>query len=170
MWVFDATPLIYLAKVDRLALVQQLDVSCVIPEHVYEEVVETGLEQGYPDARRIERSVDADRFAIESVETTPLLSHLQENSNLSDADVAVLVYADAYDGVAVMDETYGRDVATAEGITTRGTVYLVLKLASEGTISVDEARSMINAIIDQGWYCAPDIYAKIVQKLESIAN
>ena len=170
MWVFDATPLIYLAKVDRLALVQQLDVSCVIPEHVYEEVVETGLEQGYPDARRVERNVDADRFAIESVETTPLLSHLQENSNLSDADVAVLVYADAYDGVAVMDETYGRDVATAEGITTRGTAYLVLKLASEGTISVDEARSVINAIIDEGWYCAPDIYAKIVQKLDSLAD
>ena len=170
MWVFDATPLIYLAKVDRLALVQQLDVSCVIPEHVYEEVVETGLEQGYPDARRVERSVDADRFDIVSVETTPLLSRLQENSNLSDADIAVLAYADAYDGVAVMDERYGRDVATAEGITTRGTAYLVLKLASEGTISANEARSVIDAMIDEGWYCAPDVYAKIVQKLDSLAD
>ena len=170
MWVFDATPLIYLAKVDRLALVQQLDVSCVIPERVYEEVVETGLEQGYPDARRIERGVDADRFVIESVETTPLLSRLQENNDLSDADTAVLAFADAHDGVAVMDETYGRDVAAAEGITTRGTAYLVLKLASENTISVDEARSVIDAMVDEGWYCAPDIYAKIVQKLDSTTD
>ena len=170
MWVFDATPLIYLAKVDRLALVQQLDVSCVIPERVYEEVVETGLEQGYPDARRIERGVDADRFVIESVETTPLLSRLRENNDLSDADVAVLACADAHGGVAVMDDTYGRDVAAAEGITTRGTAYLVLKLASEGTISGDEARSVIDAIIDEGWYCAPDVYAKIVRKLDSLAD
>ncbi|WP_128904630.1 DUF3368 domain-containing protein [Halorubrum amylolyticum] len=170
MWVFDATPLIYLAKVDRLALVQHLEASCVLPERVYQEVVETGLEQGYPDARRIERSVDADRLDIVSVETTPLLSRLQENSNLSDADVAVLACADAHDGVAVMDETYGRDVAAAEGITTRGTAYLVLKLASEGTISVDEARTVIDAIIDEGWYCAPDVYAKIIQKLESLAD
>ena len=170
MWVFDATPLIYLAKVDRLALVQQLDVSCVLPERVYAEVVETGLDQGYPDARRIERSVDADRFDIVSVETTPLLSRLQENSNLSDADVAVLACADANDGVAVMDETYGRDVAAAEGITTRGTAFLLLKLASEGTISVDEARTVIDAMIDEGWYCAPDVYAKIVQKLDSMAD
>jgi predicted nucleic acid-binding protein len=170
MWVFDATPLIYLAKVDRLAFVQQRDVSCVIPERVYAEVVETGLEQGYPDARRIERSVDADKFAIESVESTPLLSRLQENSKLSDADVAVLAYADAHDGVAVMDETYGRDVAAAEGITTRGTAFLVLKLASEGTISVDEARTVIDAMIDEGWYCAPDVYAKIIQKLDSMAD
>jgi predicted nucleic acid-binding protein len=170
MWVFDATPLIYLAKVDRLALVQHLEASCVLPERVYQEVVETGLEQGYPDARRIERSVDADRFDIVAVETTPLLSRLQENSNLSDADVAVLACADAHDGVAVMDETYGRDVAAAEGITTRGTAYLVLKLASEGTISVDEARTVIDAMIDEGWYCAPDVYAKIIQKLESLAG
>jgi predicted nucleic acid-binding protein len=170
MWVFDATPLIYLAKVDRLALVQHLEASCVLPERVYEEVVETGLEQGYPDARRIERSVDADRFDILSVETTALLTRLQDNSNLSDADVAVLACADAHDGVAVMDETYGRDVAAAEGITTRGTAYLVLKLASEGAISVDDARTVIDTMIDEGWYCAPDVYAKIVQKLESLTD
>lgn len=170
MWVFDATPLIYLAKIDRLALVQHLDAACVIPEHVYEEVVETGLEQGYPDARRIERSIDADRFDIVSVETTALLSRLHNNSNLSDADVAVLACADAHDGVAVMDETYGRDVAAAEGITTRGTAYLVLKLASEGSISVDDARTVIDAMINEGWYCAPDVYAKVIQKLESLAN
>ena len=170
MWVFDATPLIYLAKVDRLALVQHLEASCVLPERVYEEVVETGLEQGYPDARRIERSVDADRFDIVSVETTPLLSRLQDNSNLSDADVAVLACADAHDGVAVLDETYGRDVAAAEGITTRETAYLVLKLASEGALSVDDARTVIDAMIDEGWYCAPDVYAKIIQQLESLAD
>jgi predicted nucleic acid-binding protein len=170
MWIFDATPLIYLAKIDRLALVQHFEASCVLPERVYEEVVETGLEQGYPDARRIERSVDADRFDIMSVETTPLLTRLQDNSNLSDADVAVLACADAHDGVAVMDETYGRDVAAAEGITTRGTAYLVLKLASEGTLSVDDARTVIDAMIDEGWYCAPAVYAKIIQKLESLAD
>ena len=170
MWVFDATPLIYLAKVDRLALVQQRDASCVIPERVYEEVVETGREQCYPDTRRIERSVDADRSDIVSVATSALLTRLQDNSNLSDADVAVLACADAHDGVAVMDETYGRDVAAAEGITTRGTAYLVLKLASEGTLSVDDARTVIDAMIDEGWYCAPDVYAKIIQKLDSLAD
>ena len=170
MWVFDATPLIYLAKVDRLALVQHLEASCVLPERVYEDVVETGLEQGYPDARRIERSVDADRFAILSVETTALLTRLQNNSNLSDADVSVLACADAHDGVAVLDETYGRDVAAAEGITTRGAAYFVLKLANEGTLSVADARTVIDAMIDEGWYCAPDVYAKIVQKLESLTD
>ncbi|WP_227015630.1 DUF3368 domain-containing protein [Haloarcula sp. JP-L23] len=140
------------------------------PERVYEEVVATGIEQGSPDARRIERSVDADGFDVVAVETTPLLSRLQQNTNLSDADVAVLACADAHDGVAVMDETYERDVAATEDITTRGTAYLVLKLAKQEAISMDDARTVIDVMIDEGWYCAPDVYTKIVQTLDSLAD
>jgi predicted nucleic acid-binding protein len=103
MWVFDATPLIYLAKVQQLTLVDHLEAPCVIPELVYEEIVTTGLEEGY---------------------------------------------AGAHDGVAVMDETYGRDVATTEGITTRGTAFLVLKCTKQGAISSDDARTTIDAMID----------------------
>ncbi|MFC7116585.1 DUF3368 domain-containing protein [Natronoarchaeum sp. GCM10025703] len=170
MWVFDATPLIYLAKVDRLALVQHLNEPCVIPERVYEEVVTAGIEAGYPDARRIEQRVETTLFDIESVETTPLLSQLQSNPNLSEADAAVLTCADAHDGVAVMDETYGRDVAAIEGITTRGTAFLILKFAQSNAISVDEARTVIDAMIDEGWYCAPDVYTKILRKLDSFSE
>ncbi|WP_245575958.1 DUF3368 domain-containing protein [Haloplanus natans] len=46
----------------------------------------------------------------------------------------------------------------------------MLKLASEGTLSVDDARTVIDAIIDEGRYCAPDVYAKIIQKLDSLAD
>jgi len=168
MWVFDATPLIYLAKVDQLTLLQHFEEPCVIPERVYEEVVATGLDEGYPDARRVERSVDTDGFDVVSVETTPLLSRLQQNSKLSHADAAVLACADTHDGVAVMDETYGRDVAGAEGITTRGTAYLVLTLTKDGTLPADDARTIIDAMLDEGWYCAPDVYREIVEKLDTL--
>ncbi|MDT3435526.1 DUF3368 domain-containing protein [Haloarcula sp. 1CSR25-25] len=170
MWVFDATPLIYLAKVDRLTLVQQLDAPCVIPERVYEEVVATGLEEDYPDARRVERQVDAGHFEVISVSPSELYSRLQENSNLSDADVAVLACANTHDAVAVMDETYGRDVAAVEGITTRGTAFLILTSTKEGVISSDEAHTTIDAMIDAGWYCSPSVYMKIVQKLETFSE
>jgi predicted nucleic acid-binding protein len=170
MWVFDATPLIYLAKVEQLSLVEHLDEPCIVPERVYVEVVEAGLEQGYTDARRIERAVEADVFDVRAVEKTALTSRLEANPNLSEADVAVLTYADAHDGVAVMDETYGRDVAATEGITTRGTAYLVLLHATEGSIDVTDARTIIDAMIDEGWYCAPDVYAKIVRKLDAMSE
>lgn len=168
MWVFDATPLIYLAKVDRLDLVAALEQRAVVPELVHQEVVETGLDEGYPDARRIEQAIENGLLEVASVEQTALVERLRENQNLSDADVAVLACAAAHDGIAVMDEAYGRDVADVEGITTRGTAYLVLSLAKTGTIGVDEARSTIDSMVEEGWYCSPNVYAKIVQKLESL--
>jgi hypothetical protein len=73
MWVFDATPLIYLGAVEPLTLGQYLEGARVLPERVYDEVVNTGLEQCYPDARRIERAVEADHVDVVAVETTPLL-------------------------------------------------------------------------------------------------
>lgn len=170
MWVFDATPLIYLAKVGRLTVVDQLGDPCLIPETVYAEVVDEGLEQGHPDARLVERRVDDGAFGVVTVEETPLSSRLETNENLSAADAAVLACAGARDAIAVMDEAYGREVAATEGITTRGTAYLVLSLVSNGAVTAGEARDVIDAMMDEGWYCAPDLYARILGKLESLSE
>jgi len=94
-WVFDATPLIYLAKAGQLEAIEALDEPRVIPEAVYREVVTTGVEQEYDDARRIERAV------------------------------------------------------------------------TDGALSTAESRDAIDAMIDHGWYVAPDVYTKTVGKLES---
>jgi len=44
--VFDATPVIYLAKVDQLGLIADLDGRNLIPEAVYDEVVFAGMQEG----------------------------------------------------------------------------------------------------------------------------
>ncbi|SIR73887.1 Predicted nucleic acid-binding protein, contains PIN domain [Haladaptatus litoreus] len=169
MWVFDATPLIYLAKADALSYLRSLAIPRYIPEAIYEEVVTKGLDHDYPDARRIERAVDANTFKVVSVEETPLSDRLRRNPNLSDADVDVLVLAVERDSIAVMDEQYGRDVAATEEIPTRGTAYLLLSLVKEGTLTTDEARRTIDAMLDSGWYCAPNLYAQIIAKLDTLS-
>lgn len=62
--------------------------------------------------------------------------------------------------------TYREEIRMA----TRGTAYLVLVLASRDTLSVDEARAVIDGMIDEGWYCAPNGYAALVRKLESMTE
>ncbi len=168
MWVFDATPLIYLAKADALTLARVLDGRRVVPEPVYEEVVEAGIREGYPDARRIERAVDDGSFEVVGADEGSTTERLRRDPNLSGADVAVLALAYAHDGTAVMDETHGRTVASIEGIPTRGTAYVVLLAATEGEVGVADARTVIDRMIEEGWYCAPNVYARIVRKLESI--
>lgn len=169
MYVFDATPLIYLTTVERLTLVvEELD-ECCMPDTVYEEVVTRGIEEGHPDARRIERAVEDEIMKDIPIDETPMLERLRRNEKLSDADAAVLALAADREGVAVMDERYGRTVANVEGIETRGTAYLVLRLLRNDVISANEARDTIDEMIDAGWYCAPDLYAKIVQRIEELS-
>lgn len=167
-WVFDATPLIYLSKVERLELLETLDGSCLVPEEVYREVVTEGVEAGYTDARRIEKQVEGDTLEVVKVGDSPVADRLERNPGLSRADVTVLACAHLRDGIAVMDEAVGRSAAAVEDIETRGTAFVVLSAVSSGTIAPDEGRAIIDAMIEKGWYVAPDLYTKILQKLESI--
>ena len=168
-WVFDTTPLIYLAKAERLDVIETLDGPRLVPEAVHHEVVTTGVEQGYDDARRIERAVEAGLVDVVAVDPddSPVADRLQRHPGLSDADVAVLACADARDGVAVMDESAGRSAAEVEDIETRGTAYLVLSAVKRGAMAPERGHRTIDAMVDAGWYVAPDLYTKIVRKLES---
>ena len=168
-WVFDATPLIYLAKAERLDVVEPLDEPRVVQEAVYREVVTAGVEQGYDDARRIERAAEDGLIDVVAVDTddSPVATRLARHPGLSDADAAVLACADARDAIAVMDESAGRSAAEVEDVETRGTAYLILAAVRDGALSTAEGRDAIDAMIDRGWYVAPDVYTKIVEKLES---
>jgi predicted nucleic acid-binding protein len=169
MFVFDATPLIYLANAERLSLLGCLDESRLIPQRVYEEVVTVGLDAGYLDARRIEQSVENGAFDVISVSENALVERLSGNKNVSDADVAVLALAAEHGATAVMDDAYGRDIAEVEGIETKGTAYLVLSLVRDDELEADDARETLEAMLEAGWHCSPSLYSKLLSKLDEIA-
>lgn len=170
--VFDATPLIYLVKVDRLGLVADLDGRNLIPEAVYDEVVIAGMQGGYQDARRIDRAVEDDTFEVVSVDRddSPVADGLSRHPGLSEADVDVLVCAETREAMAIMGEAAGRSAATVDGIETRGTAFLVLTAVKEGIIKTAAGREIIDGMIEAGWYLAPDLYTKVIRKLESLGE
>jgi predicted nucleic acid-binding protein len=169
MYVFDATPLIYLGTAGRLTLLAELSAECVTPRRVYEEAVTTGLDAGHADARRVERAVeDGDPRVIGPPEIARL-DRLESLQQLSDADAAVLDLAVAEDATAVMDESAGRTVAAVEGIETRGTAFVVLSLLREDAITADTAHETLVEMLDAGWYCSPDLYARIRRRIDDLA-
>lgn len=166
--VFDATPLIYLGKANRLDALEEFDRPLLLPDQVYEEVVSRGTEEGYPDAKRVGESVRNGPLERRTVEKTERFDRLVSETNLSRADTAVLLLADRIAGTAVMDESYGRNIADTEGIETRGTASLLLSLVKRERLDPDEARGTIDAMLEAGWHCSPDLYAKILRKLEAL--
>lgn len=167
MLVLDATPLIYLATVDRLELLANLNEDCVVPQSVYDEVVTAGIDAGHPDARRVERAVESEALSVRETEATQLAERLRRNPNMSEADVAVIALAAAEEGIAVMDEQYGRATADTEGVETRGTASVLIAVVRTGHLSGDEAVNILDDMIDAGWYCSTDLYTRIVRMLRS---
>lgn len=168
--VFDATPLIYLGKIDRLDVVMSRDRRLVVPDRVYREVVEEGMEREYADAKRIDALVRDGTIEQRAFEQNDRFDQLVQNTPLSPADVAVLILADELGGTAVMDEAYGRTIAETEGIETRGTAYLVLSRVKDGELASEDAREVIDEMVDAGWHCSTDLYAKVLRKLEAVAS
>ncbi|MFB6209048.1 MAG: DUF3368 domain-containing protein [Candidatus Nanohaloarchaea archaeon] len=160
--VFDATPLIYLSKIDYLEKLDQLGTEKIIPEKVFSEVVEEGKQSGEVDAERIGKAVEEGSFRVEEAEIN------EEHDKLSRADLQVLEIAEKEDGIAVMDEQYGRNIAEVEDIETRGTAYLVLRILKQEIIDMKEAKNAIDEIIDEGWYCSTSLYKDIIAKIKEI--
>ncbi len=171
--IFDATPLIYLAKTDNLHLLEIMDTELIIPHSVFQEVVVKGKELGKPDALIIERLVDEGVFKIEDLDADAdadagkpeFYNKLKGNENLSQADIEVLVLTRERNGTVIMDEDYARRIAEAEGIPCRGTIYLIFSLLKRGVISKDDTRETVDKMIESGWYCSTDLYAKILKKI-----
>lgn len=170
MWVFDATPLIYLARVGRLEPVLDLAAACPLPEPVHEEVVNEGLEAGYPDARRVEAAVEAGQLTVRDPPAGALADRLERNDGLSSADISVLTTAAAIGGTAVMDERRGRGAARVENIPVHGTAFLVLALLREGELSQDETLAAIDEMIDAGWHCSTDLYGRLRDRIDEFAK
>ena len=78
-WVFDATPLIYLAKSERLGVIETVSDPRLVPEAVYREVVTEEIEAGYGDVRRIERAAEDGRLDVGAgdLDSSPVAARLE---------------------------------------------------------------------------------------------
>lgn len=166
MLVFDATALIYLAKVGKLQLIENISAKKIIPRSVFEEVVVKGKEAGKTDALMVERLIEQGIFQVSEVEETAVYRVLAKNKKLSTADVEVLALAKVEDGVAIVDEDYARMVAEVEDIKCGGTIYLIFSLLEGGVITKREAREIVDGIIEKGWFCSTYLHARILRRLE----
>jgi predicted nucleic acid-binding protein len=164
VYVLDATPLIYLAKAGSLDVLDGFDV--VTTEGVHEEVVVDGKKAEAHDARRVER------YGVEVRETpdSEVYRRLSGSEKLSNVDAEVPGFAHAEDATAVMDERRGRTVAKVEGIDVRGTAFLLLRSVKNGEKTAEEARVVLDGMVDAGWYCSTSFYSDILGKLDEITG
>lgn len=160
--VFDATPLIYLGKVNLIEKVKHFPEDKYTTKSVYREVVDEGKKSGRTEVFVIEAMVKGGEIKIKAPSNKRYINRLRENPKIHEADADVLALAHELDGVALMDDEEARGMAEMEGIEHHGTIYLLLRMRKMKLLTKEEALAGLNEMIRTGWRCSTELYAEML--------
>jgi predicted nucleic acid-binding protein len=148
--VSNAGPLMALAKLNLLHLLNILYGYVHIPRSVYNEVVVEGMRQGYEDARTLHLFLNQMGWSPEDVDPATIPVDLQE-AHLDRGERDTLALAVALDDALVlMDETAGREAARARGLTIHGSLGVLVESYRQGLIDANQLRLYFAEISRRG--------------------
>lgn len=143
--VSNASPLIALSKLGRLALLPQLYQQILIPQAVYEEVVTVGLREGHADAIAVDHFVRLGRIAVHSVQLAADDQDWTSRIDRGEAEVIVLARDMGADW-AIIDNLHARRAARSQGVRLRGTIAVLLEAVSKGQLTIPEFELLVKEI------------------------
>jgi predicted nucleic acid-binding protein len=164
--IFDATPLIYLGKINFIQKIAHFPEEKYTPESVYKDVVVEGKKSGQPEVFIIENMINTGIIKIRAPADNQYLSHLKENPKIHKGDAEVLALAYELEGIALLDDEKARGMAEIEGIEHHGTIYLLLKMMTIGLVTKEETLDGLNEMIHEGWRCSTELYADILKAIK----
>ncbi len=164
--IFDATPLIYLGKVNLIEKVKHFPDEKYTTKSVYREVVVEGKKSGRPEVFMIEDLVSRGVIRMKNPANKKYINHLSENPKIHEADIDVLALAQELNGIALLDDEEARGMAEVEGIEHHGTIYLILRMERMKLLTREEALTGLNEMIRLGWRCSTELYAGILMGMK----
>ena len=131
MIVADAGPLIALARIQCLSLLQQLYGEVLIPAAVQREL-QLGTQR--PGAQALTQAIDAGWLRVQTVGDTPELTALSQPLDAGEAE-AVLLAEQATCQFLLIDDWQGRTVAKQRGLSVVGIAGVLLAAKQRGLIT-----------------------------------
>jgi predicted nucleic acid-binding protein len=129
-----------LAKLNLLHLLEELFGRVHITRSVYEEVVVKGMRQGYEDAKTLHLFLDQLGWEPKDVDPERALEHVGEALlDQGERDTLVLA-ASQGNALVLMDEAAGRKAARRQGLTVRGSLWILVESYRRKRISAAQLR------------------------------
>lgn len=153
--ISNATPLICLAKINKLSLLKQLFTTITIPSVVKAEV----LIQGKPGYFILEEAIKQGWISIAEPQKTFSIG-------LGKGETAAIFLAKERKEALLIDDAFAIKAAEAFEISTIRTTTLVFLAVQQKIIAKEEAIVILNKLIEEGYYIAPQYYAAILGQLK----
>ena len=155
-WVVNASPIITLAKIDRIHLLTQLCDEMVIPQGVADEIQQGNYDDAALSWIRSEGQTFLKETDINSVVAT---------WDLGSGESHVISWAIRHPTYeAILDDRAARKAAKSLQVNIRGTLSVVLLAKQEGHIA--SASIELSKLIESGFRVSPDVLAKVLELAE----
>jgi len=161
--IFDATPLIYLARVGLASLIEKIPTRKFAARSVFMEVVEQGKAKGSADALALARLFEGGAIAVADASDVAFLRTLARVRGLEEADAETLTIAKERGYSAVVDDLLARKVARTYGVEFVGTPHVLILGIESNLLTKEQAGNVIDHMIEAGWRCGPELYREIVR-------
>jgi len=167
--VSNTSPLIWLARIGKITLLKNLFGEVIIPEEVYREAVERGLQEGFSDALAIKECIEQGWIKVSKLDEreTKYCQKMTEHAfeiHLGEAQAIIL--ARKKDAILLMDESSGRAFAETLGMKVNGTLYVLMKALREELLDKPEAKELVLALVGKGFRIEPTLLARILREID----
>jgi uncharacterized protein len=163
--VSNSTPLIYLAKVNKLDLLKSLFNEVFIPQEVKNEVVDKGKMLGKKDAYIVEKAISEGWLQVLSTVNVAV------SIELDPGEIAALSLAKKLKLKEVLiDETSARAAARLLDLTPRGTLFILLKALQKEEIDQEEFLEILNQLLKEGFRLKEEVYLEALKEAKKIAT
>ncbi|MGQ0796538.1 MAG: hypothetical protein ACT4OI_01545 [Methanobacteriota archaeon] len=153
--VVDASPLIYLIKIDRLDVLDQY-AEVLIPPEVLSEI-ERGVAAGHTEALVVRRLVDAGHARVRKA------GRPRTEWNLDPGEAAVLALAlRAKVDEVVIDDRAAIGVAKYLGLRPVSVPFLLLRERRAGRLSQEGFETALRHLLSSGYYLSPDLHNRLL--------
>lgn len=153
--VSDTSPISNLAAIGQLVIFQQLYSEVIIPTAVYQELLDSGVED--PAVLAIQT---LDWIQVCSVTNAVLFQSLQASLDAGEAEAIVLAVELAADRL-LMDERRGRQQAMQAGLKVTGLLGVLLAAKQQSVIAT--VQPILDALIANGFWVRDELYAETLR-------
>lgn len=156
--VSDTSPLLNLALIEQLTLLESQFSSITIPSQVWEELAdgEAGL-----DALRALR--DKEFLTVVEVEQSDLFTEIFHELDLGKTAAICHAIEQGAD-LILLDEKDGRQVARRHDLTVTGIIGILLRGAKGGDTELEQE---LDALREAGFWISDDLYSRVLSEAET---
>lgn len=159
--VFNSSPIINLSKIDCLHLLFQLFDKIIIPNAVYDEIVEAGKDK--KGTKKIIKVIKEGFITIRNVSNLSLVMALNRELDLGEAEAIVLALEINAD-LIVVDEKEARKYAELYEIKKTGVIGLLIRAKNRGYL--DYLKPYLDLMVAEGFWLNKRLYQKILKEVD----